>query len=82
MYLPTQICLNLVRRYWVKIQSRSTALIAKEDFTHGIKLSVNHGGDSDSTGAITGNIFGALLGWTTFLSSGWTSWNSGRSWNG
>ncbi|MBJ6799725.1 ADP-ribosylglycohydrolase family protein [Geomonas propionica] len=38
------------------------ALIAKEDFTHGIQLAVNHGGDSDSTGAITGNILGALLG--------------------
>ena len=25
-------------------------------------LSVNHSGDSDSTGAITGNLLGALLG--------------------
>ena len=25
-------------------------------------LAVNHGGDSDSTGSVTGNILGALLG--------------------
>ena len=28
----------------------------------GVRLAVNHSGDSDSTGAITGNILGALLG--------------------
>lgn len=32
------------------------------DFEHGISLAVNHGGDSDSTGAITGNLLGATLG--------------------
>lgn len=37
------------------------ALVAK-DFEHGITLAVNHGGDSDSTGAITGNLLGAVLG--------------------
>jgi ADP-ribosylglycohydrolase len=35
------------------------ALVA-EDFRHGVTLAVNHGGDSDSTGAITGNILGVL----------------------
>lgn len=38
------------------------ALVAKEDFDFGIRLAVNHSGDSDSTGAITGNILGAILG--------------------
>lgn len=38
------------------------ALAAGGDFEAGIRLAVNHGGDSDSTGAITGNILGALLG--------------------
>ncbi len=33
-----------------------------EDFASGIILAVNHSGDSDSTGAITGNILGALWG--------------------
>jgi len=38
------------------------ALVAKDDFSFGIRLAVNHAGDSDSTGAITGNILGSLLG--------------------
>ncbi len=37
------------------------ALVAK-DFSHGVLLAVNHSGDSDSTGAITGNILGLMLG--------------------
>jgi ADP-ribosylglycohydrolase len=37
------------------------ALVA-ETFEQGIVLAVNHGGDSDSTGAITGNILGVMLG--------------------
>lgn len=37
------------------------SLVAR-DFEHGIVLAVNHGGDSDSTGAITGNLLGAMLG--------------------
>ena len=38
------------------------ALVAGDDFDFGVRLAVNHGGDSDSTGAIAGNILGALLG--------------------
>ncbi len=38
------------------------ALAAGDDFEAGIRLSVNHGGDSDSTGTVAGNILGALLG--------------------
>ena len=38
------------------------ALRHQDDFSAGIIASVNHKGDSDSTGAITGNILGALLG--------------------
>lgn len=33
-----------------------------DDFAGGICAAVNHGGDSDSTGAVTGNILGAALG--------------------
>jgi len=40
------------------------ALAAGKDFKKGIVLAVNHDGDSDSTGAITGNLLGALLGTT------------------
>ena len=32
------------------------------DFATGVCLAVNHGGDSDSTGAIAGNLLGARLG--------------------
>jgi len=38
------------------------ALVASDDFKKGVLLSVNHSGDSDSTGSITGNILGALYG--------------------
>ncbi|VVE46561.1 crystallin [Pandoraea cepalis] len=40
------------------------ALVAR-DFQHGIVLAVNHDGDSDSTGAITGNLLGVQLGMET-----------------
>ena len=38
------------------------ALRYSNDFTGGIVAAVNHKGDSDSTGAVTGNILGAYLG--------------------
>jgi len=37
------------------------AMVAKS-FQHGILIAVNHDGDSDSTGAITGNLLGAMYG--------------------
>jgi ADP-ribosylglycohydrolase len=37
------------------------ALVAR-NFKHGVILAVNHDGDSDSTGAITGNLLGAMYG--------------------
>ena len=40
------------------------ALVA-ECFEDGVIMAVNHGGDSDSTGAIAGNLLGALLGVAT-----------------
>ena len=38
------------------------ALRHQDDFSAGVIAAVNHNGDSDSTGAVTGNILGALLG--------------------
>ncbi len=35
----------------------------QDDFSAGVTAAVNHGGDSDSTGAVTGNILGAFLGY-------------------
>ena len=37
------------------------ALVAR-NFKHGVILAVNHDGDSDSTGSITGNLLGAIHG--------------------
>ena len=34
-----------------------------DDFEKAMIASVNHGGDSDSTGAVTGNILGAAIGY-------------------
>lgn len=38
------------------------ALVARGDYARGVLLAVNHKGDSDSTGSITGNILGVMLG--------------------
>ncbi len=39
------------------------ALKYQDDFSSGVIASVNHGGDSDSTGAVTGNMLGAWVGY-------------------
>ncbi len=41
------------------------ALKYQDDFKKALTAAVNHNGDSDSTGAITGNILGAYLGLST-----------------
>ncbi|MFG2194474.1 ADP-ribosylglycohydrolase family protein [Streptomyces sp. NPDC048639] len=53
------------------------ALVA-EDIRHGLLLAVNHGGDSDSTGSICGNMLGTLHG-ETALPPGWLAELEGRS---
>src|SRR3954451_3385924 len=50
---------------WVAEEALAIALyasLAADTFEDGVRLAVTHGGDSDSTGAIAGNILGALLG--------------------
>lgn len=47
------------------------ALRHSDDFSAGIIAAVNHCGDSDSTGAVTGNILGALLGYDA-IDRAWT----------
>lgn len=47
------------------------ALRHADDFSTGIIAAVNHCGDSDSTGAVTGNILGALLGYDA-IDRAWT----------
>lgn len=48
------------------------ALVAGNDFESGALLSVNHSGDSDSTGSITGNIIGTLYG-TSIIPDPWVA---------
>ncbi|MDD2336559.1 MAG: ADP-ribosylglycohydrolase family protein [Geobacteraceae bacterium] len=62
---------------WVADEALAIALYcavaAKGDLSLGLRLAVNHSGDSDSTGAITGNILGALLG-KEALPEAWLVW--------
>ena len=39
-----------------------SSLLYENDFKNGVLFAVNHGGDSDSTGSITGNILGIING--------------------
>ena len=51
---------------WVAEETLAIAIYCSlkysDDFEQALIASVNHGGDSDSTGAVTGNILGAYLG--------------------
>lgn len=52
---------------WVAEETLAIAIYCSlkysNDFSKGIIAAVNHSGDSDSTGAVTGNILGALVGY-------------------
>jgi ADP-ribosylglycohydrolase len=50
---------------WVAEEALAISLycaLAAPDLESALRLAVNHGGDSDSTGAITGNLLGAIHG--------------------
>lgn len=59
-------CINQLGEGWVGEEALAIAVYCalqyRDDFRKAIIAAVNHGGDSDSTGAITGNILGAWLG--------------------
>ena len=54
---------------WVAEETLAIALYAVlahfGDFEAALTAAVNHGGDSDSTGAVAGNILGAAVGYET-----------------
>ena len=58
--------IGLIGEGWVAEETLAIAVYCalkyKNDFKKAICAAVNHSGDSDSTGAITGNIVGAYLG--------------------
>ena len=54
---------------WVAEETLAIAVFSVmryiDDFDKCIRCAVNHDGDSDSTGAVTGNIIGAILGYSS-----------------
>jgi ADP-ribosylglycohydrolase len=59
--------IHLLGEGWVAEEALAISLYCclryRKDFSRAIIAAVNHNGDSDSTGAITGNILGALVGY-------------------
>ncbi len=66
---------------WVAEEALAMAVycaLVAEDVRHGLLLAVNHGGDSDSTGSLCGNLLGAIHG-ETALPPGWVAELEGRA---
>ena len=63
---PTPENIESLGGAWVGEETLSIALFCalhfQNDFRGGVLAAINHSGDSDSTGAVTGNILGAKLG--------------------
>lgn len=63
---PTFRNVELLGEGWVGEEALSIAIFCalsyQTDFEKAIILSINHSGDTDSTGSITGNILGLILG--------------------
>ena len=56
---------------WVAEEALAISLfcaLRSESFEHGVRLAVNHSGDSDSTGSLTGQLLGTLAGAETIPS--------------
>lgn len=64
--LPVLTCYKKLGEGWVGDEALAIAIYcalkSPHEFAPGVILAVNHSGDSDSTGAICGNILGAYLG--------------------
>jgi len=57
--------LHLLGEGWVAEEALAIAVycaLSAKDFRSGVELSVNHSGDSDSTGSMTGQLLGAIFG--------------------
>lgn len=64
--LPVEQCIKTIGEGWVGEEALAIAVYCalkfSSDWLQGTKAAVNHSGDSDSTGTITGAILGTLLG--------------------
>ena len=65
-YLDDLEAIQMLGEGWVAEETLAIAVYCcqkyKNDFSSAMIAAVNHSGDSDSTGAVAGNIIGALLG--------------------
>jgi ADP-ribosylglycohydrolase len=62
---PSPAAVEALGGGWVAEEALAIGLycgLVARDFEHGVLLAVNHGGDSDSTGAIAGNLLGLMVG--------------------
>ncbi|MEU7134658.1 ADP-ribosylglycohydrolase family protein [Streptomyces sp. NPDC046261] len=79
--VPTAERVQTLGEGWVAEEALSMGLycaLVAQDVRHGLLLAVNHGGDSDSTGSICGNLLGAVHG-ETVLPPGWLAELEGRA---
>lgn len=64
--LPDRVNIRKIGEGWVGHEALAVACYAalryEKDFSRALIAAVNHDGDSDSTGAVAGNILGAYLG--------------------
>lgn len=71
--------IHLLGQGWVAEETLAIAIYCSLKYPNDIEkaliAAVNHGGDSDSTGAVTGNILGASLGAERSLRNTWTLLN-------
>lgn len=63
---PDETCIRRIGEGWVGDEALAIAVYCcckyRKDFEKAVCAAVNHSGDSDSTGAICGNMMGAMLG--------------------
>lgn len=63
--LPHHVAMAQMGQGWVAEEALAIAVycgLVARNFRQGVVLAVNHDGDSDSTGAITGHLLGAMYG--------------------
>lgn len=65
--LPDYKAISSIGEGWVAEETLAIAVYCTykyfDDFEKAVIASVNHGGDSDSTGSVTGNLMGAVVGY-------------------